>query len=423
MNFLARQLITANSQFRFELLQNQLIETDENGLITAISQFENQEIDRELSGLVMPGLTNAHSHGYQIEMRGTADNPRNFRDWVNSYLYPTVEHFSESDMRKSLKLLFRLMLRNGITTLGEFHYFHHLQADDFRFDQIFLEEAKEAGIRIAFLQSAYDLGQREAQQKFHANADSFIRSLEQIENWMKAESLNSQWSLSTAPHSLHGCSPDLMRVAVDWAKSCNRRWHIHLAEQKSDLDFSQEKYGTSPLLALQKILHNQLDDLCCLVHACWLSNEEVDLFNQLHINLVYNPFTNMYLGDGITETNKMNFPVSKLSLGTDSNNAFNMFTEVKLLESLQRVKQLEMGQINSHYLLASITAFSEHILNLPVGRLEKGYFADFIEIDFESLTGKHAEECAVDEIINHLIFSGMDPSFIKTRFIGGREIK
>ena len=54
---------------------------------------------------------------------------------------------------------FREMLDAGITTVGEFHYFHHSRgARDYAFDEIVLHAAVEAGIRLVLLQSYYATG-------------------------------------------------------------------------------------------------------------------------------------------------------------------------------------------------------------------------------------------------------------------------
>jgi 5-methylthioadenosine/S-adenosylhomocysteine deaminase len=407
----------------FELLENMQMVVSPDGFITDFSPFAGGAVDYHLNDLVMPSLANAHSHGFQIGMRGVADNPKNFADWVDRYLYPDAEQINENEFRMRMRLLYRELLAHGVTSLGEFHYFHHNSFDrDFSYDRIVLEEAKAAGIRLSLLQSAYDLGTREAQKRFHSNSQEFGNSLTRIENWLKENNLTEQWSLSVAPHSLHGCSPELLESAVDYALRHNRHWHIHLAEQKHDLPHAQKAFGTSPLLALREILGEKLNSKASLVHAVWLSEEELDLFTNLKLNLIYNPLTNMYLGDGISQTRKMDFTKSKIALGTDSNNAFNMFNEAKSLELLQRTESLEMGILNPHQLLASITSFSGELLNLKTGLLTKDYAADMIELRFYEKFNLSAADISVDTIVNHLIFSGIERADIKRVHIGGKVV-
>ena len=424
-SFFAPYVLTQSDSLEFKLLKNCLIEVDENGIIQQV--HENQKSSKDctvLSNLIMPGLTNAHSHAFQISMRGYADNPANFQDWVNTYLYPSIEKLDENSLRIIYKNFFKSLLRNGITTLGEFHYFHHDKSSDNKLDTLFLEEAQLSGIRLSLLYSAYDKGTRKAQKRFHHSIDSFLKALDVIESWISVNKLENDWSLSVAPHSLHGCSDELLRESVSWALKNKRYWHIHLAEQKSDIDYSNTHYGKSPLFALETILKGNLNKYTSLVHAVWLDEKEIDLFKEKELNLIYNPFTNMYLGDGITKTAQMDFGKSSyVALGTDSNNAFNMFTEAKIFESLQRVSYLEMGVIDSNILLSSITSFGGKLLNLPVGKIDTEFFADFIEVDLSRCQiNVDLDSIEPSILINHLIFSGVDAQAIRSVFIGGKKL-
>jgi 5-methylthioadenosine/S-adenosylhomocysteine deaminase len=407
---------------KFELLKNQVLEVNLiTGKIVSLDAYLNQNCQKHFRHLIIPSFATAHSHAFQFAMRGFADNPFNFSDWVNKFLYPTVEKLDESSFRIILKKFFKQLLRNGVTTLGEFHYLHH-NKKLYDFDLIFLEEAAISGIRLSFLQSAYDLGTRDAQKKFHSTINGFLSSLDTLEQHFKTFNRQDNWSLSVAPHSLHGCSPELLSESVKWALDKNRKWHIHLAEQKNDINFSNYKFSKSPLFALEEILKNNLNDKSCLVHAVWLDKNEQQLFNERGLNLIYNPQTNMYLGDGITNLFDMGLNLTnKFALGTDSNNALNMLQEAKLAECLQRVSKLEMGILSSHRLFASITCFSGDLLNLPIGQLKENYFADFLEINLSKIS-LDIENSDIDYILNNLIFSGFESSLIEQTYIGGKAI-
>ena len=93
-----------------------------------------------------------------------------------------------------------------------------------------------------------------------------------------------------------------------------------------------------------------------------------------------------------------------------------------MFECLQRVEHFEMGKIDSNILLSSITSFGGDILNLPVGKIQKIFFADFIEISLTDSIDIDLNTAETIEIVNHIIFSGLDSSNIKHRFISGKLI-
>ncbi|RMG10057.1 MAG: hypothetical protein D6731_18135 [Planctomycetota bacterium] len=78
-----------------------------------------RELRLEDAALV-PGTVSAHSHCFQVFLRGWADHPRNFADWVQRYLYPLVERMDDDSLEAAALLCFASMARAGITTVGEF---------------------------------------------------------------------------------------------------------------------------------------------------------------------------------------------------------------------------------------------------------------------------------------------------------------
>lgn len=402
----------------FELHENVILETDADGIITDWRNGPADICDSSSEVLALPGLINSHSHAYQVMMRGKADHPAHFRDWVNRHLYPTVEAMTAKDYRKWTRFFYSQCLRHGIIAVGEFHYFHHLDDADAG-DRIILESAADVGIRLGLLQSAYDQTTRAAQQRFLQPIDGFYDRLNDLD--AEISEYHPLVELSVAPHSLHGCSADLIRESVEWALEFGVHWHIHLAEQSHDLEYSIQKYGKRPLDALVEILGDKLDELACIVHGVWIHPEEFNHVRERSLNLIYNPLTNMYLGDGVTDVPAWLSGGGLMGLGTDSNNTFNMFQEARIAELLQRVSAHEMGQLDHHRLLAAATSEGARLINIKSGILKPGYPLDVIEIDINAMAGRPLADMDVDEVISHLIYSGVDPTHLKRIRIAGVE--
>jgi formimidoylglutamate deiminase len=89
-------------------------------------------------------------------------------------MYKLVDSLDSKAFLELSKRSFEEMVRSGITTVGEFHYFHHDRdktSPPYAFDQVILQAAKEAGIRIVLLETYYARGGFEvplsqAQQRF-----------------------------------------------------------------------------------------------------------------------------------------------------------------------------------------------------------------------------------------------------------------
>ncbi|MBT4530007.1 MAG: amidohydrolase family protein [Phycisphaerae bacterium] len=139
-----------------EFIPNKSI-TVEDGTITSIGEGDNSD-----KGAFLPGFINAHSHAFQRGLRGRGENfERNdfggFWGWREE-MYQLVDELTIDQFRGLCVQCFSEMRDAGITTVGEFHYFHHDKENDFAMDIAVLEAADEVGIRIVLLHANYAHG-------------------------------------------------------------------------------------------------------------------------------------------------------------------------------------------------------------------------------------------------------------------------
>ena len=78
---------------------------------------------------LLPGFVNAHSHAFQRALRGRGeffDHPEsNFWSWREA-MYELVQEMDRDSMKAIASRAFREMRAAGMTSVGEFHYLHHL---------------------------------------------------------------------------------------------------------------------------------------------------------------------------------------------------------------------------------------------------------------------------------------------------------
>lgn len=84
---------------------------------------------------------------------GTDNAANSFWCWRED-MYQTVEAMTSSSFFDVCRQAFSEMLSAGITTVGDFHYFHHGESK-YDFDKVILNAAKSAGIRIVLLETYY----------------------------------------------------------------------------------------------------------------------------------------------------------------------------------------------------------------------------------------------------------------------------
>ena len=113
-----------------------------------------------IPGLTIPGLANCHSHAFHRALRGRTQRERGtFWTWRDQ-MYDVAGGSTRTATSTLARATYREMAAAGITTVGEFHYLHH-QPDGTPYDDpnamglALVEAAREAGIRIALLDTCY----------------------------------------------------------------------------------------------------------------------------------------------------------------------------------------------------------------------------------------------------------------------------
>jgi 5-methylthioadenosine/S-adenosylhomocysteine deaminase len=351
--------------------------------------------------VLLPGGVNSHSHAFQILLRGRADDAPSFREWVDGHMYPLVLSLDEEDLETAMLLAFADMAQRGITTVGEFFYLHNAGpgasrgAAEFqplgnRLDALAVRAARRVGLRVALLRSLYDQGEKPAQRRFREKpAESVAHARALAAEFRKDPGV----TVLPAPHSLHGAGPEAIAAAAALAAELGTPFHIHLAEQQTDLEVARRRYGATPLRALAGL--GLLSERLVAVHACWLDEEELGMLGAARGGIAYNPSANLFLGDGITDLETAVRAGVTVSLGCDGpggNNGLDLFHEMRLAETLQRVRRLRMGVLAPLAPEDPCVPFTlgtrngGRNLGLKTGVLAPGYMADFVAVDYEDLS-------------------------------------
>jgi 5-methylthioadenosine/S-adenosylhomocysteine deaminase len=377
--------------------------------------------------VLLPGGVNSHSHAFQIFLRGRTDDSESFRRWVDRGLYPLVLALDEESLESAMLLAFAEMVRHGITTVGEFFYIHNAR-ETFerlgnRYADLAIATARRVGLRIALLRAIYDRGAKLGQQRFLETPGEAERNVRAL---AEAHKTDPFVSVLPAPHSLHGASPEAIAAGKRIAEDLGTKFHIHLAEQRSDLELSRREYGTSPLRALEKL--GLLSPRLVAVHGCWLDVEEMEALGAAGGGLVCNPSANLMLGDGITDMESAVRSGVTVSLGCDGpggNNKLDLFEEMRLAETLQRVRLLRMGVLSRLRPDDPCVPFTLGTRNgglnlgLAAGEIVPGAFGDFIAVDCDDLSLAPHHGLDTRTFLNNLLHAGDIRSALTDVIVGG----
>jgi 5-methylthioadenosine/S-adenosylhomocysteine deaminase len=384
----------------------------EDGRIARVCPMEElppgEAVDRLPRRLLVPGTLNAHNHSFQSMLRGIGDDC-DFFTWRDRALYTYTPFMDERAVYHGARFAFAEMLRAGVTTVCDFFYIHR---DGNANDHAVIRAAQDLGMRIVLARTMYDWesAPKEYQETIQ---DAVARTRELWQVYRGRDDVH----VCPAPHSPHAASPAMIQAGSALAQELDTRFHIHVAEGRYERDTIRERYGMTPMRWLESL--GIAMERMTAIHCVWLEDDDIRLMGARDTRLVYNPASNMFLGDGVTRIVEMLAAGVTIGLGSDggcSNNRVSVFDEMRTCALLQKVTHLNSEVVPAESAFAMGTAGSADTLGLPAGRIAPGHYADFVLLDMDdpSLQPPFSYE-------KNIVYS-MTPQAICEVIVGGRSV-
>jgi len=363
---------------------------------------------RARARVLTPGTVNAHNHSFQSLLRGIADD-RPFLEWRDRALYRWAPRLGTRGVEVGALLAFGEMLLHGVTTVCDFFYLQDGGNDNAR---AVLQAGQRLGMRTVLGRCFYDWDGAPAAFR-ETPAEARARFLE-LAAAVRGQAL---MHVLAAPHSLHGASPPMIRTAAEAAEEAGTPLHIHLSEERYQVDDAMARFGMRPLYVVDQL--DALSARVVAVHGCWFDEAERALLAERGAGLAYNPGSNMFLGDGVTDVVDLLARGVRVGLGTDggcSNSRVSVFDEMRSCALLQKVQRLDGGAIRAEDCFAMGTRGGGELLGLPVGRLAAGYRADVVALDLgdPSLWPAH-------DLVKNIVYA-LSARAIRDVWVEGRRV-
>ncbi|AKS42839.1 formimidoylglutamate deiminase [Wenzhouxiangella marina] len=363
-----------------------------------------------LSGPVIPGMCNVHSHAHQRLIAGLTgwreQDRSSFWSW-RERMYRALSSLNPDQLETVACWLYMELLEGGYTCTGEFHYAHRLAGQaPLASSEALLSAASRAGCGLTLLPVWYrygGFGKRPLdarQQAFGMSQAEFLDLLHALQARLQD---GSQHRLGMAPHSLRA-------VDVDELAELVRAWsvgpvHLHIAEQPDEVRACLEHAGARPV----ELLFDRLepDARWCLIHATHVEDFELEAMRRAGVTAGICPTTEADLGDGIFPALRWRQLGGRLAIGSDSNLVTSAAAELRQLDWSQRLVHhqrnvlLDEGQTHLGTSLWARTARDgAHALDQNGGALEVGRLANFVVLDS-----------------GHPLLAGLDPASALDTFI------
>src|SRR5262245_19741514 len=279
----------------------------------------------------LPGFVDAHCHAFQRMLRGQ-DEGGDFWAWRDAML-ALAGSLTVEEIRREYVEVYRELLANGYTAVGEFHY---LGFDEAR---AAAEAAADAGIELTLLSACYLRG---GIRRFRQ--DSVSDYLAQLEALRSAGI-----RVGVAPHSVRACPAEALRELGRYASEHGLPLHVHADEQPREIEECLAEHGVRPIELLAR--EGCLGPRTTVVHATHADGHELDLLKDAGARICACPTTEANLGDGFLPVARVCHREIGVCIGSDSNVRIDPLEELRELEGIARRQTGTRGVISLDSLL------------------------------------------------------------------------
>ncbi len=352
-----------------------------------------------LAGPVVPGMPNVHSHAFQRAMAGLTERKGpsgdNFWSW-RELMYRFLERITPEDNEAIATQLYIEALKQGYTSIAEFHYLHHdgdgkPYANPAEMAERCVAAANHAGIGMTLLPVFYahssfgGAAPNEGQRRFLHGLDGFGKLLERALA-LRAEERVRRTGI--APHSLRAVLPHELKALVTMldARDNAAPIHIHAAEQLKEVNDCLAWSHKRPVTWL--IDNMAIDERWCLIHATHLDDDETFRLAQSGAAAGLCPSTEANLGDGIFNAPDYFLQDGCWGIGGDSHVGNGPFDELRTIEYAQRLKSARRNILLSPRvesigggLYRQALEGGAQALGQSTGAIAAGRYADLLVLD------------------------------------------
>ncbi len=242
------------------------------------------KIFRQRNHIIIPGFATVHSHAFQRALRGRTQRRQtkagSFWSW-RGLMYELAGNLDPDNIFNISRFAFVELAMSGVTAVGEFHYVHHQQDGTPYDDRTILADsviraAKEVGVRITLIRTAYfraghNLEIESIQKRFcDPSVDKVLQDIETLLNRYESDPMVN---VALAAHSIRAVPIEQVKELADYARKHSVPFHMHVAEQRREVEECKQEYGKRPVELLAE--NGILSESFIGIHATHLAPNEI----------------------------------------------------------------------------------------------------------------------------------------------------
>ncbi|EJO93962.1 guanine deaminase [Ectopseudomonas mendocina DLHK] len=371
------------------------------------------EIQHYRDALITPGFIDTHIHYPQTGM--IASYGEQLLDWLNTYTFPTERQFEDKAHASDVAAIFlKELLRNGTTTALVFGTVHPQSVD------AFFEQADKLNLRMIAGKVLMD---RNAPDYLTDTAESsYAESKALIERWHGKGRLHYAVTPRFAPTS----TPEQLELAGKLLGEYSDLYmHTHLSENRKEIEWVKELFPERKGYLDVYDHHKLIGPRAVFAHGVHLCDDECKRLAETGSAVAFCPTSNLFLGSGLFDLNKLEAHGVRVGLGTDVG-AGTSFSQLQSLNEAYKIMQLQgkkLDPFKSLY-LATLGGANALYLDDKLGNFLPGKDADFLVLDYNAtplMSYRMQQARSLEERLFALTMLGDDRA-VKETFAAGVSV-
>ncbi|XP_029776775.1 guanine deaminase [Suricata suricatta] len=421
-----------------EVLRDHLLGVSDSGKIVFLEEASQQEKlakewcfrpceVRELSSyeFFMPGLVDTHIHAAQYSFAGSnVDLP--LLDWLTKYTFPVEHKFQNLDFAEEVYTkVVRRTLKNGTTTAC---YFGTIHTDA----SLLLAEITDKFGQRAFVGKVC-MDMNDTVPEYKETTEGSMEETERFVSRMLQKNYSRVKPIVSPRFSL-SCSETLLGKLGNLAKTHNLHIQSHVSENLSEVAAVKNLFPDYKNYADVYDRNNLLTDKTVMAHGCYLSAEELQVFQERGVALSHCPNSNLSISSGFLNVLEVMKHKVKIGLGTDVAGGYSASMLDAIRKAVMVSNILLINKINEKNLtlkeafrLATLGGSQALGLDKEIGNFEVGKEFDALLINpkasdspIDLFSGDFVGD-SFEAIIQKFLYVGDDRN-IEEVYVGGKQV-
>ena len=343
---------------------------------------------------LIPGLKNAHTHNAMVFLRSLADDLP-LLEWLEKCCFPNEAKLTNEDIYYFTILGIMENLSSGVVGSMDMYLDNYAAAD----------ASLKTGFRVRICDTIQKFNKKIAPEEYYLAFNNYKNDNGNLVKY------------TLGMHAEYTNTKEIMELLSGLVHKYKDTFFTHNSESKKEVEECKERWGgLTPTQVLDEF--GLFDYGGGSYHCVYLEDKDIDIFKKHDLIVVTCPCSNVKLSSGIPPIKKYLDNGIRVAIGTDgpaSNNAIDMFREMYLTTTLQKVISKDPSVLNAKGILKMAMINGAICLGRPDGDLiEEGKLADLVLIDVNKPNMQPK-----NTFVNNLVYACGKPN-VKLTMVDGK---